>query len=114
YGKSKLEAEQITSEMQDDSFLVAIIRPPMVYGKNSKGNYSQLSKLAKITPIFPDINNQRSMIYIDHLSEFIRNLIKQDKSGLYFPQNKEYVCTTEMVREISKYHSKKMFLTRLF
>lgn len=114
YGKSKLEAEQIISEMQDDSFLVAIVRPPMVYGKGSKGNYRALSKLAKITPIFPDINNQRSMIYIDHLSEFIKNLMKQNIAGLFFPQNKDYVSTTEMVREIANYYDKNIFMTRLF
>lgn len=114
YGKSKLEAEDRIRKLEDDSFLVAIVRPPMVYGKNSKGNYNKLSKLAKITPIFPKIRNQRSMIYIDHLSEFIKHLVKQCKTGIYFPQNKEYVSTTEMVKEISKYHNKNICMTNLF
>lgn len=112
YGKSKLEAEQEISKLQDQNFKLAIIRPPMVYGENSKGNYSKLSKLAKITPIFPDIDNKRSMIYIDNLSEFVRNLISKNKYGIYHPQNNEYVKTSEMVRKISEVHEKKIYLTK--
>ena len=48
----------------------------MIYGKGCKGNYQKLAKLARITPIFPDIENKRSMIYIDNLSEFIKKLIE--------------------------------------
>src|SRR5699024_10168300 len=69
YGRSKLEAESLLLELQDEKFNVSIIRPPMVYGPNTVGNYVSLSKLAKITPIFPNINNQRSMIFINNLSE---------------------------------------------
>ena len=47
YGKSKYEAETMVLELEDDSFKVAILRPPMVYGPNSKGNYQLLSKFAK-------------------------------------------------------------------
>ena len=47
YGDSKLQAEIKLSPLQDDSFNIAIIRPPMIYGKGSKGNYPMLSKLAK-------------------------------------------------------------------
>ena len=62
YGQSKLNAELGLNELNDESFRVAIIRPPMIYGKESKGNYAKLSKLAKITPVFPDFKNERSMI----------------------------------------------------
>ncbi|MGB4351276.1 MAG: NAD-dependent epimerase/dehydratase family protein, partial [Tissierellaceae bacterium] len=98
YGKSKLQAEELIKPLEDDSFKIAILRPPMVYGKGCKGNYPRLAKLAKITPIFPDIDNKRSMIYIDNLSEFVRLLIDDYSSGLFLPQNSEYVKTSEMVR----------------
>ena len=52
YGKSKLEAENLVSQLQDDSFVVATLRPPMIYGKGCKGNYPRLSKLARLTPVF--------------------------------------------------------------
>lgn len=101
YGDSKLQAEIKLSFLQDDSFNIAIIRPPMIYGHDSKGNYQMLSKLAKKLPVFPKVNNQRSMLYIENLCEFIRLIIKNNNRGIYFPQNKEYVSTTEIVKMIN-------------
>src|SRR5699024_6719564 len=114
HGHSKLQAEQVILPLQDENFDVAIIRPPMIYGKGSKGNYPLLSKLAQITPIFPDYDNQRSMLHVDNLTEFIRLLIDNDDFGIFFPQNEDYVKTSDMVRIISEVHGKKMFQTRLF
>lgn len=63
YGKSKLEGEGFIAPLSGTAFKVAIIRPPMVYGKGCKGNFATLSKLARRTPLFPLIENKRSMIY---------------------------------------------------
>ncbi len=114
YGKSKLEAEELINKLQDDSFVVATLRPPMVYGKGCRGNYPRLADLALKTPIFPNIDNKRSMIYIDNLSEFVKLLIDNCMSGLFFPQNAEYVNTSEMVRMIAVTHGKKLRMTKLF
>ncbi|NLH44651.1 MAG: NAD-dependent epimerase/dehydratase family protein [Acholeplasmataceae bacterium] len=114
YGKSKLEAEQLISTLDDDIFAVAIIRPPMVYGKGCKGNYVRLSNFAKHTPFFPNINNKRSMIYINNLTEFIKLLIDDGAKGLFFPQNDEYVNTSEMVKLISEAHGKNMRMIKIF
>lgn len=73
----------------------------MIYGPNSKGNYQMLSKLAKKLPVFPKVNNQRSMLYIENLCEFIRLIIKNNDQGIYFPQNKQYASTTEIVKMIN-------------
>src|SRR5699024_12036773 len=70
YGNSKLQAEKGIEPLDDSDFNVAILRPPMIYGKGSKGNYPKLSKAAQKLPIFPDMDNQRSMLHIDNLSEF--------------------------------------------
>ncbi|GEK57703.1 NAD-dependent epimerase [Marinococcus halophilus] len=114
YGDSKLQAEQGIVSLESENFKVAIVRPPMIYGKGSKGNYPKLSKLAKATPFFPNIENKRSMLHIDNLCEFIRLLIENEEKGLYFPQNKEYVRTSEIVKLISHVHRKKMILTKIF
>lgn len=114
YGDSKLQAEKRISSLQDNSFYVAILRPPMVYGKGSKGNYSMLSKLARSMPIFPDIKNERSMIHIENLCEFIHQIIEQEEKGVFFPQNDEYVCTSQMVAIIRQLHGKKIWLSKFF
>lgn len=114
YGDSKLQAEKGIEPLRDENFKVVILRPPMIYGPGSKGNYPRLSKLAQKSPIFPDFPNQRSMLFIDNLCEFIKLMIINEESGLFFPQNKEYVSTTELVRQIAKVHNHKILFTKVF
>src|SRR5699024_6402240 len=114
YGQSKLDAEVGVRNLEDNTFNVAIIRPPMIYGKGSKGNYPKLAKAAQILPVFPDIRNVRSMLHIDNLSEFLRLMIKNEEAGLFFPQNQKYVRTSDMVKIISKIHGKNLKLTTFF
>jgi UDP-glucose 4-epimerase len=106
YGRSKLQAETLLNNLSTETFDIAIIRPPMIYGKGCKGNYKLISFISRKTPIFPIESNKRSMIYIDNLSEFTKNLIDSNEKGYFHPQNSRYVCTTEMVKEISKVHYK--------
>lgn len=114
YGDSKLQAENSILPLQSEDFNVVIIRPPMVYGKGSKGNYPKLAKLAKRTPIFPDYDNKRSMIYIDNLMECISKVIELNLSGYFHPQNEEYVNTSNLVKEIAKVHNHKVVTTKVF
>lgn len=114
YAKSKYEAEKLLSELSEDRFKVAILRPPIVYGKDCRGNYPRLASMALKLPFFPDVKNERSMIYIDNLSEFTRLIIDYEVDGLFFPQNKDYVNITELVATIAKAHGKALKATRLF
>ena len=115
YGNSKIRAEEelrgLVSEGQE--MQIAILRLPMVYGRGSKGNYPLLAKLADKLPFFPEAQNQRSMIYIENLCEFIRQRIEEGKGGLYFPQNAEYTATARMVQEIAAAHGKKIRLLKV-
>lgn len=114
YGRTKLQAEQELQKLDDESFKVCILRPPMVYGKGAKGNYPRLAMLAKRLPVFPDIDNERSMLYIENLCEFIALLAEHQEAGLFFPQNREYVRTSEMVRQIAACHGRRIRLVRIF
>jgi nucleoside-diphosphate-sugar epimerase len=114
YGNSKLQAEEGIKHLESDDFKIVVLRPPMIYGKGSKGNYPKLAKAAQKLPVFPNIDNERSMLHIDNLCEFIKLMIDNKESGLFFPQNKEYVKTSEMVKLIAEVHGKKIWMTRIF
>lgn len=114
YGNSKLQAEEGIKPLESDEFKIVVVRPPMIYGKGSKGNYPKLAKLAKKTHIFPDIDNKRSMLHIDNLCEFLKIMIDYEEAGLFFPQNAEYVKTSEMVRLIAEMHGNKIWMTNFF
>lgn len=130
YGNSKIRAEEelgrlaaagsedVSYPLEDGAeaekeMQIAIMRLPMVYGRGSKGNYPLLAKLADRLPFFPDVQNQRSMIYIENLCEFIRQRIEDGRGGLYFPQNAEYTSTPRMVQEIAAAHGKKIRLMKI-
>lgn len=114
YGKSKLEAEEQLKTMCKDSFKVAIVRPPMVYGKDCPGNYGTLRKIALKLPCFPKTDNMRSMIFIDNLCEFVKLLIERKDEGIFHPQNKKYVDTADMVRLIAEMNGKRMHIWAAF
>ncbi len=114
YGDSKWQADQRLREMETEAFKVVVIRPPMIYGKGSKGNYPELVKLATKLPFFPYVKNKRSMLYIDNLCQFIKLMIDNEESGVFFPQNREYTVTSEMVRLISKAKGHRIFIIHGF
>lgn len=114
YGDSKVQAENGIRPLQNESFNVVILRPPMIYGKGSKGNYPILAKFAKKLPLFPYVKNERSMMYIENLCEFVRLMIDNEESGTFFPQNAEYTNTSEMVKMIAAAHGKKIHLVKGF
>ncbi|MBO5081774.1 MAG: NAD-dependent epimerase/dehydratase family protein [Lachnospiraceae bacterium] len=114
YGDSKVKAEEAILPLTDDDFKVVILRPPMIYGKGSKGNYPLLSKFAKKLPLFPNVHNQRSMLYVGNLCKFIACVIEREESGIFYPQNKEYVNTGEMVKQIASVQGKKIWITGIF
>lgn len=115
YGDSKLQADVGARDLADENFKVLVLRPPMIYGKGSKGNYVTLSKLAKKMPIFPDVKNQRSMLHIDNLCEFLCQimLIKVRQNAIVLlPQNSEWTKTSEMVRQIAEANGKRILLSK--
>lgn len=114
YGDSKWLAEKGIMALQDDSFSVCVLRAPMIYGPQSKGNYDLLVKGAKWLPFFPDIHNERSMLHIDNLCTYVKKVIDKKLSGIHFPQDAKYVSTTRMVASIAAQHGKNIRLTRLF
>ena len=111
YGDSKVKAEEMLNTLNDDNFRICILRCPMIYGKGCKGNYPLLAKIAGTLPIFPRIQNCRSMLYAEHLAEFVRLIVQNHEHGIFWPQNAEYTNTSEMVKMIAESHNRRIFLT---
>lgn len=110
YGDSKMQAEIGLSELADESFKVVILRCPMIYGKNGKGNFLALESLALKLPLFPKVHNARSMLYVKNLAAFVRLMIDNDESGIFWPCNREKSNTSELVRLIALCHGKRIIL----
>ena len=114
YGSSKLEAEKGIASLADDRFAVCILRPPMVYGPDAKGNYRLLEKLTSYLFFCPTVQNKRSLVSIDNLCEFIRERIDDVRSGVFFPQDPFPVSTVSLIEQIASRKGKKLWKTSLF
>lgn len=100
YGRSKYKAERQLTKLASESFKIAIVRPPKVYGEGCKGNFVKLEKLVEHMPIFPKFHNKQSMIHINKLCEHIEYLIVNNSEGVYLPQDDVYMDTANMVKKM--------------
>lgn len=114
YGKSKLRGEEELKGFCTEEFAVVILRPPMIYGKDCKGNFSRLKKLALKCSVFPRYDNKRSMLYIENLNILVEQVIKLGLSGTFCPQDKHLINTWEMVKLIRTEKGKRLLGVRIF
>ncbi|WP_242840112.1 glycosyltransferase [Oribacterium sp. FC2011] len=112
YGDSKWQADKGVRELAGDDFIVTVLRPPMIYGKGSKGNYPKLSRFAQKVLMFPDVVNERSMLYIENLCEFLCQVMIRGEGGIFWPQNESYANTSKMVKYIGRLHGNKVVLSK--
>ena len=64
---------------------MAILRPPMIYGgRDAEEIIKKLRRFALRVPVFPDFPNERSILYIGNLCEFVRKLIELGREVYIF------------------------------
>jgi nucleoside-diphosphate-sugar epimerase len=115
YGKSKREAELGLIKLEESSFIVSIIRTPLVYGIGVKANMLSLLNLVYRFPILPfaEMNNSRCYTYTENLVGFIDRIIEIKASGIFIAMDQKPLSTTKLVEYISKYFDKKIYLFRM-
>lgn len=114
YGESKLAGEAKLQALEDMDFHVAIIRSPLVYSEHAVDNFLKLINYAKKGFVFPNIENARSMIYSDNLCELVKLIAENNSSGIFYPQQDEYICTSKLVKDVANACGRKMWITKIF
>ncbi|MBS6912180.1 MAG: NAD-dependent epimerase/dehydratase family protein [Prevotella sp.] len=114
YGKSKMMAERGLVALVDNSFQVALVRPPLIYSEFARDNFPRLVNFAKKMPVFPKLKNRQSMVYVDNLCELVKLIIEHNQGGVYYPQQECYIETSKIVADIAEAVGNKMWQTRLF
>ena len=107
YGVSKWEAEQALARVAGETGLqVAVLRPPLVYGPEVKGNFLRLMGLvARGTPLpLASITNRRSLIYVGNLVDAVIKAIDVPAAAgrAYLVSDGEDVSTPDLVRAIAR------------
>lgn len=115
YGESKLEAEKKLQELEDEFFIVSILRPPMVYGYNAPGNIKSLHRLIDILPILPlgYIDNKRSFVYVGNLCALIECIIQKGQRGIFLASDDKALSTTQLIEAIAKVKKRSCWLFKL-
>lgn len=116
YGISKFEAEQGLQKIAAESSMeVVIIRPPLIYGPGVKANFLRLlSWVVRGIPLpLASINNQRSMVAVDNLVDFIITCIDHPAAAneTFLISDGDDLSTAELVRCIAREtkHSARLF-----
>ncbi|MBL1244883.1 MAG: NAD-dependent epimerase/dehydratase family protein [Sulfurimonas sp.] len=115
YGMSKLKAERTLQELEDEHFIVSIIRTPIVYGEGVKANIKNLVSLVKKVSVLPfgSINNKRSMVYIGNLCHLVDVIIAQKQSGIFLAADDKPLSTTKLIELITRELDKKVYLLNI-
>ncbi len=112
YAVSKYEAEQSLLALKNIE--VVIIRPPLVYGQNMKGNLLRLQKLiAKNIPLpLKNINNKRSFVATENLCSFIQCCMFHPKAAgeIFLVSDGHDISSSELIQAIAFALNKKTFL----
>ncbi len=115
YGRSKYSAEIGLKKLEDENFIISIIRTPLVYGEGVKANMINLVKLVDLFPILPfgKIGNRRNFTYTENLVGYIDRIIEMGVSGTFITMDDKAHSTTELIYYISKSLGKKVRLFKL-
>jgi nucleoside-diphosphate-sugar epimerase len=107
YGISKMEAEQVLSQIAAKTGMeVVIIRPPLVYGPGVKANFASLMRVVQRGWPLPlgTVRNQRSLVALDNLVDFIVLCVAHPKAAnqTFLVSDGQDLSTTELVRRLAR------------
>jgi nucleoside-diphosphate-sugar epimerase len=110
YGQSKAEAEQgLLALAAQTDMEVVIIRPPLVYGPDVKGNFAGMLKaLQRGLPLpLGAVHNQRSLVALDNLVSLVllcadRERSPQAANHVFVVADGQDVSTTTLLRKVAQ------------
>jgi nucleoside-diphosphate-sugar epimerase len=109
YGLSKYEAEQGLLKIAEETGMeVVIIRPPLVYGPNVKGNFASMVNWVKKGVPLPlgAVHNLRSLVALDNLVDFVALCADREKAPkaaneVFLISDGADVSTSDLLRKVA-------------
>ena len=107
YGVSKAEAEYKLLQLgQTTSMEIVIIRPPLVYGPNAKGNFADLLRWVSRgipLPLGSLTENRRSLISMDNLLDLTIICLSHPaaRNKIFLASDDEDVSTVELLQKVA-------------
>ena len=106
YAASKHDAEIALRKIGEESEMeYVILRPPLVYGPGVRANFLRLLRIISLKyPLpFASIDNSRSLIYVDNLTDLLISCIdkKIAANKIYLVKDID-ISTPDLLREVSQ------------
>jgi UDP-glucose 4-epimerase len=107
YARSKLESEQQLQTIAGEHGMDwVIIRPPLIYGSQVKGNLQKLANLIrkKIPLPFGAIKNERSILSVDNMVDALWHILILENASkqIFLISDGKPVSTPDLIRHIAK------------
>lgn len=106
YGISKLEAERALLDLCDSAMELVILRPPLIYSADAKGNIASLKRAIRNRWPLPlgAIHNKRSLIDLELLCQYLyRSCVTPEAADkTLLVGNSSSVSTPQLVRRIGR------------
>ncbi len=112
YTLSKLRGEEaLVNACFNSNMAYVILRPPLIYGAHSPGNWKILIKILKLNIPLPlsSTENLRSFIYLGNLINLIEKCLEKEelKNKIFLVSDNDDVSTSKLIELILKYMKKK-------
>jgi nucleoside-diphosphate-sugar epimerase len=118
YAVSKLECERALQSISKNSMMgIVIIRPPLIYGKGAKGNFSSLLNLTKLSLPIPlgGIENKRSFVFVKNLVSLIIHAAEHPNAngGIFLVSDDKDISISNLIHILYTQSGKKAKLFKL-
>jgi nucleoside-diphosphate-sugar epimerase len=105
YGRSKLAGERAVREaLAGTGCKWTILRPPLVYGPENKGNFGLLLKLVRTGLPLPlaSVRNKRSFLFVENLADAVKGCLENSKAfgKVFYPSDGRDISTPEVIKMI--------------
>jgi len=104
YARSKLAAEgDLAAWCARHGMELCIVRPPMVYGPRSPGNFQRLLRLVRggVPLPFASLHARRSFIFVGNLASFLSDCANKTATGTYLVGDGSDWSVAELVRAMA-------------
>ncbi len=115
YSISKFETENKLFKLHEPGvFEVIVIRPPLVYGPEVKGNLKNLMQVVRwpVPLPFASVNNQRSLVSVYNLCDLIATCLKvpQASGKVFLVSDDRDLSLKELVQKFALVQKRRSFL----